>query len=89
MEIKTGYAVAVPAEKVLLYAVIARKEQELHELLSAQGVRASLIGVGIEKESHRLLFLCTTGESQKTATDRFHEMFHTEIIRKLYLCCPA
>lgn len=89
METKTGYAVAVPAEGVLLYAVIARKEQELHELLSAQGVRASLIGAGIEKENHKLLSLCTTGKSQKTAADRFREVFHAEIIRKPYLCCPA
>ena len=89
METKTGYAVAVPAEEVLLYAVIAGKDQELHELLSAQGVRTGLIGACIEKENHRLLFLYSTGENQKTAADKFREIFNTEVIRKPYLCCPA
>lgn len=89
METKTGYAVAVPAGEMLLYTIVPGKEQELHELLSTQEVRTGLIGACIEKENHRLLFLYTTGENQKTAADRFREMFHSEIIRKPYLCCPA
>ena len=89
MEVKTGYAVAVPAGEILLYVVIAGKDQELHELLSAQEVRTGLIGACIEKENHRLLFLYSTGENQKTAADKFREIFNTEVIRKPYLCCPA
>lgn len=89
METKTGYAVAVPAGELLLYTIVPEKEHELHELLSAQEVRSGLIGACIEKENNRLLFLYTTGESQKAAADRFCEMFHSEIIRKPYLCCPA